>query len=159
MTTKKIVLNPENEGFSTDFTPKSEPCSSCGGSCGSSGCSSSCSCGADTGLSACPLTAVLSVIGGKWKIPILCALSRSAETRYNELKRKVPQITNTMLANSLRELESDGLVVRHQYAEMPVRVEYSLTETGKSLLPILTQLQAWGMSHLPTAAMCEGEEV
>lgn len=121
----------------------------CGGEC--SACHGECKCSA---LSPCPLTAVLSVIGGKWKIPILCAISNTGTTRYNELKRKLPSVTNTMLANSLRELESDGLVFRHQYAEMPVRVEYSLTETGESLLPILTQLQAWGLSHLPKADQC-----
>ncbi len=158
MTTKK-KLDPEKEGLLSAQTE-----SACV-SCGKSGCNGSCggTCGGTCGgkdpsaLSACPLTAVLSVIGGKWKIPILCALSRAYETRYNELKRKVPQITNTMLANSLRELEADGLVLRRQYAEMPVRVEYSLTETGRSLLPILTQLQMWGIEHLPTAN-CGGEE-
>ncbi len=107
-------------------------------------------------LSPCPLSAVLDVIGGKWKIPILCALSGSEATRYNELKRRVPFITNTMLANSLRELEGDGLVMRRQYAEMPVRVEYSLTDTGKSLLPILKEMQTWGLEHLPGARADEG---
>lgn len=121
-------------------------------SCGNTGCSTCSS--KSSALSACPLTEVLSVIGGKWKIPILCALSASEETRYNELKRKLPSVTNTMLANSLRELEADGLVLRKQYPEMPVRVEYSLTETGKSLLPILFQLQAWGLLHLSSAAKC-----
>lgn len=118
-----------------------ETCEACG--------KNSCHC---SELSPCPLTAVLDVIGGKWKIPILCALSGSEATRYNELKRHVPFITNTMLANSLRELEGDGLVLRRQYAEMPVRVEYSLTETGLSLLPILTEMQLWGLEHLPHAS-------
>ena len=122
----------------------------CGGECGEcESCGrSSCHC---SELSPCPLSAVLDVIGGKWKIPILCALSGSEATRYNELKRRVPFITNTMMANSLRELEGDGLVLRRQYAEMPVRVEYSLTETGLSLLPILHEMQLWGLTHLPNA--------
>ena len=107
-------------------------------------------------LSPCPLSAVLDVIGGKWKIPILCALSGSDATRYNELKRRVPFITNTMLANSLRELEGDGLVMRRQYAEMSVRVVYSLTDTGKSLLPILNEMQTGGLEHLPGARADEG---
>ena len=107
---------------------------------------SSCKC---SSLSPCPLTDVLDVIGGKWKIPLLCALSCSPATRYNELKRKIPYITNTMLANSLRELEEAGLVLRRQYAEMPVRVEYSLTGVGESLIPILFSLQAWSITHLP----------
>lgn len=140
------------------MTTNIETKTSCSGECTACGHESCAACGSDnctcSSLSPCPLTAVLSVIGGKWKIPILCALSRAEATRYNELKRKLPLVTNTMLANSLRELESDGLVLRHQYAEMPVRVEYSLTETGKSLLPILIQLQTWGLSHLPASA-CE----
>lgn len=148
-TTKKIMINPEVEGIAARASCEGGCDGSCGGNCGGN-----CGGKTDSTLSACPLTAVLSVIGGKWKIPILCALSRAEETRYNELKRKVPYITNTMLANSLRELEADGLVLRHQYAEMPVRVEYSLTETGKSLLPILNQLQTWGLTHLSIAASC-----
>ncbi len=96
----------------------------------------------------CPLTDVLSVIGGKWKIPILCALSLDRIIRYNELKQSVTGITNTMLANSLKELERDGLVSRRQYMEIPVRVEYSLTEKGESILPVLTQIKQWGVTHL-----------
>lgn len=145
MTAKKVIIDPAS-GISERMTCKNGCDGNCMGNCGG-GCGGS----SDSTLSACPLTAVLSVIGGKWKIPILCALSRAPETRYNELKRKVHHVTNTMLANSLRELEEDGLVLRHQYAEMPVRVEYSLTETGRSLLPILTQLQAWGLTYLPSA--------
>jgi DNA-binding HxlR family transcriptional regulator len=92
----------------------------------------------------CPLEKALRYIGGKWKIPILCALSQDGTTRYNELRRKINGITNTMLASSLRELETDGLVCRHQYMEMPVRVEYALTDKCGPLLPILGQLAAWG---------------
>jgi len=93
----------------------------------------------------CPLQAALSHIGGKWKIPILCALKQDGATRYNALKRKISGITNTMLASSLKELESNGLVKRMQYVEMPVRVEYALTENSLRLIPILSQLAGWGM--------------
>jgi DNA-binding HxlR family transcriptional regulator len=96
----------------------------------------------------CPLADVLSVIGGKWKILILCTLSLGQIVRYNELKQKVAGITNTMLANSLKELERDGLVSRKQYMEIPVRVEYSLTEKGKSILPALIELRHWGLTYL-----------
>lgn len=136
--TENIILNDIE---ATECGGSCESCDACG--------KNACHC---SELSPCPLTAVLDVIGGKWKIPILCALSGSDATRYNELKRRVPFITNTMLANSLRELEGDGLVMRRQYAEMPVRVEYSLTETGLSLLPILNDMQRWGLEHLPHAA-------
>jgi DNA-binding HxlR family transcriptional regulator len=98
--------------------------------------------------SSCPLTDVLSVIGGKWKIPILCALSLDRIIRYNELKQRVSGITNTMLANSLKELEQAGLLSRQQYSEIPVRVEYSLTEKGKSILPVLNQLKLWSTAYI-----------
>jgi DNA-binding HxlR family transcriptional regulator len=90
----------------------------------------------------------LSVIGGKWKILILCTIDLGRIIRYNELKQRIAGITNTMLANSLKELEGDGLVSRKQYMEIPVRVEYSLTEKGKSILPVLTQLRQWSLAYL-----------
>lgn len=94
----------------------------------------------------CPLEKAMALIGGKWRLSILCALHRDGTTRYNGLKRKIYGITNTMLANALKELEEHGLVYRKQYAEMPVRVEYSLTEACKDLLPILNQLALWGLN-------------
>jgi DNA-binding HxlR family transcriptional regulator len=93
----------------------------------------------------CPLKNAMGLIGGKWKVPILCALHQDGTTRYNELKRKIRGITNTMLASSLRELEEAGLIIRRQFMEMPVRVEYSLTDYCNDLLPILTQLAQWGI--------------
>jgi DNA-binding HxlR family transcriptional regulator len=92
----------------------------------------------------CPLGSALKLIGGKWKIPILCALHQDGATRYYELKRKVRGVSNTMLASSLKELEEDGLVSRRQFMEMPLRVEYSLTDTCGGLMPILLQLARWG---------------
>ncbi len=93
----------------------------------------------------CPLGSALDLIGGKWKIRILCALYQDGTTRYNELKRKISGITNTMLASSLKELEEDGLIYRKQYLEMPVRVEYGLSEVCLELMPILNQLAQWGV--------------
>ena len=98
----------------------------------------------------CPLVDVMRLIGGKWKIPILCALHSDGATRYNELRRKIMGITNTMLASSLKELEADGLVCRTQYMEMPLRVEYSLTDACGGLMPILLQLAQWGLSGTKT---------
>lgn len=92
----------------------------------------------------CPLEKALKLIGGKWKIRILCALYQDGTTRYNALKRKLKGITNTMLASSLKELEDDGLICRKQFMEMPVRVEYSLTGGCDDLMPILEQLAGWG---------------
>jgi DNA-binding HxlR family transcriptional regulator len=102
-------------------------------------CGNNCPCMRD-----CPLGVSLNLIGGKWKIPIICALHQDGTTRYNELRRKIKGITNTMLASSLKELESDGLICRKQYDEMPVRVEYKLTEACDGLIPILFQLARWG---------------
>ncbi|MGI6217848.1 MAG: winged helix-turn-helix transcriptional regulator [Coriobacteriales bacterium] len=96
---------------------------------------------------ACPMDLASQIIGGKWKIKIICTLHYSDALRYNEIKRKVPGITPTMLASSLRELVDFGIVNRVQYDEMPVRVEYSLTETGKSLVPVLISLRDWSANY------------
>ncbi|AEF85359.1 transcriptional regulator, HxlR family [Treponema primitia ZAS-2] len=95
-------------------------------------------------MESCPLESALRIIGGKWKIPILCSLHQDGATRYNGLKRKIRGITNTVLASSLKELEEAGLISRRQFAEIPVRVEYSLTQACDTLLPILNQLSHWG---------------
>ena len=96
----------------------------------------------------CGLKKVINLVGGKWKIMILCVIDKDGIVRYGDLKRAVFGITNTMLAQSLKELESDGLVLRKQYDEMPVRVEYSLTKKAESLIPILLQLKKWGEHYL-----------
>ena len=96
----------------------------------------------------CSLKKVLDTVGGKWKIIILCVIDYKEVVRYGELNRAVDGITNTMLANSLKELEADGLVERKQYDEMPVRVEYNLTQKAKSLIPILMELKKWGEDNL-----------
>lgn len=91
----------------------------------------------------CSVKCALEVIGGKWKLRILAQLLKKEVVRFNELKREISEITNTMLSNSLHELENDGLISRHQYNEMPVRVEYILTDRGKKLLPVLYELDIW----------------
>ncbi len=96
----------------------------------------------------CGLKKVLNIIGGKWKILLLCVIDDEGVMRYGELRRAVYGITNTMLAQSLKEMEEDGLIERKQYREMPVRVEYSLTEKAHSMIPILLELKHWGEKHL-----------
>ncbi len=91
----------------------------------------------------CPLGNALSIIGGKWKLRIICTLFVDGTQRYNDILKKTKGITNTMLATSLKELESDGIVNRIQYAEIPPRVEYSLTDHGRELWPILHRLVHW----------------
>ncbi len=85
----------------------------------------------------------ISIIGGKWKAPILCALKADGTARYNDLLKKIDGITNTMLASSLKELERDALVTRTVFNTMPLRVEYSLTEKSERLIPILQSLVQW----------------
>ncbi len=92
----------------------------------------------------CPLQKAMSAIGGRWKMSIICSLSNDGPTRYNDLKRKMNGISNTMLAKSLKELEEDGLIKRTEYTEVPIRVEYEITDTVRSLIPILTELALWG---------------
>lgn len=96
----------------------------------------------------CPLNHAMSVIGGKWKVQIVCALNNKGSLRYNELRRKLDGISNAALANALKELEHDGLVIRTEYLEVPVRVEYSTTELCDRLMPILEQLSDWGEAHM-----------
>ena len=90
----------------------------------------------------------MDMLGGKWKIPILCALWFDGEMRYNELNRRIKGISNTMLASSLKELERDGLVRRVQYQEIPVRVEYSVTEECAKLVPAFEIIGEWSRSKL-----------
>ena len=91
----------------------------------------------------CPVKCTLEIIGGRWKLRILLQLLKKEVSRFNELKREISGITNTMLSNSLHELEESRLIQRIQYNEMPVRVEYSLTDYGKSLLPLFYEIAAW----------------
>ena len=96
----------------------------------------------------CGLKRVLDVIGGKWKILILCLIDQNEVVRFGELKREIYGITNTMLTASLKEMETDGMVLRTQYDEMPVRVEYRLTDKAKSIIPILLELKKWGEKNI-----------
>jgi len=85
----------------------------------------------------------MNLLGGKWKMSLICSLTANGPTRYNDLKRHMNGISNTMLVKSLRELEDAGLIVRREYLEIPVRVEYETTELTKSLIPILSSLADW----------------
>ncbi len=94
----------------------------------------------------CPVTATISVIGGKWKSIILWILFQETR-RFSELKRMIPKITQKMLTQQLRELERDGIVHREVYPVVPPKVEYSLTAHGRSLAPILQAMADWGETH------------
>jgi DNA-binding HxlR family transcriptional regulator len=95
----------------------------------------------------CPVEATLDVIGGKWKALILFHL-RDAVLRFGELRRKIPDVSERMLAQQLRELEEQGVVHREVYREVPPKVEYWLTDYGKTLRPITDLMCQWGKRHL-----------
>jgi DNA-binding HxlR family transcriptional regulator len=95
----------------------------------------------------CPVEATLNVIGGKWKVVILFRLTHEGTLRFAELRRKIPGVSERMLTQQLRELEHDGIVHREVYAEVPPKVEYSLTEYGRTLRPITEAMCKWGRKH------------
>lgn len=95
----------------------------------------------------CPVEACVEVVGGKWKGVILFHLLGGTK-RFNELLRLIPGVTQRMLTRQLRELEDDRIIERKIYAEVPPKVEYSLTEFGKTLEPVLRMLQGWGSQYL-----------
>ena len=95
-----------------------------------------------------PIEATLDVIGGKWK-PLVMYQLKDGTLRFNQIAAKVtPRITQRMLTKELRELEKDGLISRKVYPQIPPKVEYSITERGQSLIPILDQLCDWGSDHM-----------
>ena len=88
----------------------------------------------------------LTVVGGKWKMPILWRL-KDRVWRYGELRRNLGKITHKMLTQQLRELEADGLLTRTVYAEVPPRVEYAITALGVSAVPVIDALREWGLAY------------
>lgn len=94
----------------------------------------------------CPIEATLDIVGGKWKVLILFYLMQGT-VRFGELQRLIPKITQRMLTLQLRELEEDGVIHREVYRQVPPKVEYSLTEFGRSLEPLLLLMRDWGVMH------------
>ncbi|WP_051624221.1 winged helix-turn-helix transcriptional regulator [Clostridium akagii] len=95
-------------------------------------------------MEGCYIEGALKAIGGKWKILIIWAISQNEVIRFNDLQRKVDGISSLMLSKNLKELEKDSLVIRHQYNEIPPRVEYKLSEFGQRLTVVLKSLGKWG---------------
>jgi DNA-binding HxlR family transcriptional regulator len=95
----------------------------------------------------CSVEATISLIDGKWKCVILFHLL-GGTLRFNELRRLVPEVTQRMLTNQLRELEADGLIVRKVYPQVPPKVEYSISPLGRSLEPVLLGLKDWGDENI-----------
>lgn len=97
----------------------------------------------------CPVTPVIQMLQGKWKLQILYELCIQSPLRFGQLKKLLLPITNTMLTNALKELEADGLVNRQQFNEIPPRVEYTLTQKGQDLLPVFYAIAQWGLTYIP----------
>ena len=98
-------------------------------------------------LPACPVETTLSLIGNKWQVLIIRDLVANGTMRFKELQRSIGKISQKVLTSNLRTMEAQGLVHREVFAEVPPRVEYSLTELGQSLKPVLDALQAWGEEY------------
>lgn len=96
----------------------------------------------------CPIETAVNLIGHKWKVLILRNLLTSDQQRFRDLQRGITGISQKMLTQQLRQMEEDGLIKRKIYAEVPPRVEYSLTELGWSLQPILNSISTWGKNYL-----------
>lgn len=95
----------------------------------------------------CPMSYTVSIVGGKWQWVILWLLYNEKVQRYGELKRRLPTISHKMLSQQLSSLEYEELIHREEYPEIPPKVEYSLTEKGESLIPILELMADWGGKH------------
>ena len=100
----------------------------------------------ESGLPLCPVETTLTLIGDKWKVLILRDLMNKT-LRFGELKRSIGTVSQKVLTAQLRDLEHDGLVHREVYAEVPPRVEYSLTDTGRSLEPVIDSMRIWGEAY------------
>lgn len=95
----------------------------------------------------CPLEYGLEIFGGKWKSRIICVLAEKKVLRYSELRKEMGNITDAVLASTLKELINDGIILRKQFDEIPSRVEYSLTEKGVSVVPILQSICKWSGAY------------
>lgn len=101
-------------------------------------------------ISHCPVRNIISRFSGKWAMLVLCVLSENDATRFNAIGKALPDISPKVLTDTLKSLEADGLISRKLYAEVPPRVEYSLTDLGRSLMPLLEQLISWAIANFNT---------
>ena len=110
-----------------------------------------------TSIDACPIRNIISRFSGKWSMLILCVLAENEATRFNEIGKAIPDISPKVLTETLKNLEAAGLLSRRLYAEVPPRVEYSLTDLGKSLMPLLGALIEWAIENRHTMSPEEKE--
>ena len=102
----------------------------------------------NTIIEICPVRNVIARFGNKWALLVILILSENKVLRFSELKKMIPDVSSRMLSSTLRTLEADGLVSRKVYPEVPPKVEYSLTETGLSLVLFIVQLTEWAQKHM-----------
>lgn len=102
----------------------------------------------NTIIEICPVRNVIARFGNKWALLVILILSENKVLRFSELKKMIPDVSSRMLSSTLRTLEADGLVSRKVYPEVPPKVEYSLTETGLSLVSFIVQLTEWAQKHM-----------
>lgn len=95
-----------------------------------------------------PFEYTISIINGKWKLKILYELACEPILRYGKLKRNIQHITHKMLSTQLKQLESDGLILRKEYPQIPLKVEYSLSEKGSTLIPLIIDMCDWGSKYI-----------
>lgn len=98
----------------------------------------------------CPVRNVIARFGNKWALLVILILSEHEKIRFNELRQLIPDISSQVLSGTLKTLETDALVLRTTYPTVPPKVEYQLTELGRSLVPIITQLTEWAQTNLKT---------
>ena len=96
----------------------------------------------------CPIRNMVARFGNKWSLLIVLVLSENGKTRFNQLNKLIPDISTKVLSGTLQTLEADGLVIRTVFPEVPIRVEYELSETGLSLVPIIRNLTDWAMQNM-----------
>ena len=107
----------------------------------------------------CAVEAAIGILDGKWKSIILWHLLTEHTLRFSEIRKRIPNVTQRMLTNQLRELEEDGIIHRQVYPQVPPKVEYSLTPLGESLREILMALKAWGDEHMDLYGQVKPESI
>lgn len=104
----------------------------------------------ETAVSRCKtMSALQKILGGKWKLEILYYIAFNDLHRFGQLRRQLGEITESSLTKQLRELEADGFLLRHDFQEIPPRVEYTLTDLGHSFMDVIAYMKAWGEKNLP----------
>lgn len=99
-------------------------------------------------VATCPIRKVVARFGDKWSLLVLLVINEAGIVRFNELGRMIPDISTRVLSTTLKTLEADGLIDRKVYAQVPPKVEYTLTETGRSLIPLIMQLTEWAQQNM-----------